>query len=291
MRRRWLLIAASLCVVAVMPGRALANPITIRNAAINIQVNSDSSINGTSPRTGDGTATADGYVIAGNATVSEPGGTAGGAVTLSAEGPSLHGSLDFTIDSTSNGLWQVFGQSEIDAMDVFTFGGPSGPLEFAYTFELTGSEKLVNTPAGQCTVYPPINVGEQAYATASFVLGPISQSFTASACDEASANRSISGTFTTVAGDGFEFYEALALTSDLFSSTPGSYESIVDVSHTAQLFLAPVTPGAFYTTASGNDYSRNVVDPTPVPEPASLTLLGAGLAAIGVRRRQQSFRG
>lgn len=57
----------------------------------------------------------------------------------------------------------------------------------------------------------------------------------------------------------------------------------VDARNSLDLFADPV--GSFnYSTASGQTYLST---PTPVPEPASVLLLGAGLAAIGVRYRRR----
>jgi hypothetical protein len=58
----------------------------------------------------------------------------------------------------------------------------------------------------------------------------------------------------------------------------------VDASHTLQLFADPV--GNYtYETTSGNNFLSGAA-PVPVPEPATLFILGSGLGWLGYRRRR-----
>lgn len=61
----------------------------------------------------------------------------------------------------------------------------------------------------------------------------------------------------------------------------------IDASHTAQMFLDPITPGITLVAESGHDYSISAV-----PEPATWLTLLAGVATLGAvlrrRRRQES---
>ncbi|WP_245591345.1 PEP-CTERM sorting domain-containing protein [Derxia gummosa] len=60
----------------------------------------------------------------------------------------------------------------------------------------------------------------------------------------------------------------------------------LDASHTARLFLDPLTSGVTLDALSGHDYSINAV--APVPEPGSLAMLGFGLGGLGwVARRRR----
>jgi hypothetical protein len=54
----------------------------------------------------------------------------------------------------------------------------------------------------------------------------------------------------------------------------------VNFNDTASFFLDLLTPDAGLSSASGLDYST----PSPTPEPATLTLLGATLAGLGLAR-------
>jgi hypothetical protein len=56
----------------------------------------------------------------------------------------------------------------------------------------------------------------------------------------------------------------------------------IDAGHTGRMFLDSLTEGVSLTTASGASYS------TPVPEPSTILLLGAGLVGLVVWRRKHA---
>jgi hypothetical protein len=73
------------------------------------------------------------------------------------------------------------------------------------------------------------------------------------------------------------------------SARAGS-SAYVDASHTLRLLIDPTTNDFFYSTLSGNSY-LSAATPAAVPEPASLLLLGSGIAGMAAkvrkRRKQQ----
>jgi hypothetical protein len=266
--------------------------LTITSAGIFVSLNNSHQVASVQQFPADGTSTSEGYELAGSVDSSgflPSGGTASGTMFVGETSGQLHGGLDFQIDLTAGApsLWQVFGSGSITARDALLFQGPSelAQLQFRYTLSLASDQSI---PSGPCTDLPfAINAGTKAIATGSLTIGEtlVRQSVTGSACTESSTNVLATGLFSVNRGYTLNVDSTLQLISNITQSGAGLSESIVDAGHTMKFFIDPVTDGAFYTSASGNDY--RTLEASPVPEPASLFLLGGGLMALGRARKRK----
>ena len=88
-------------------------------------------------------------------------------------------------------------------------------------------------------------------------------------------------TFTAPAS--YDILEVLLLGVTVFGRPSASFSA--DLSHTGHFYLDPITPGATYTTASGNLYLTPPLADVPEPATALLRLVAAPALAFMRRRR------
>lgn len=93
-------------------------------------------------------------------------------------------------------------------------------------------------------------------------------------------------TFSSKVGDAIDVSSSMSVTTSARSGywgnsyLGGSQSAFIDASHTARMFLDPITPGITLVADSGHDYSVSAV-----PEPATWSLLLGGLGLLAARRR------
>lgn len=161
--------------------------------------------------------------------------------------------------------------------DEWTVTGGSGTIEVVWS--LDGSITL-DAPASvctNCTVDPGSVTYSSLFGASSISSGAsLIDTFTQSGAGTLSVNTTGSLFINYVSGQtfgaGFRLNGGL---SDEF------YGGSLDFLNTALLTAIILPAGATLTTASGEEY--NVVNPQPIPEPATVLLLASGLACLGRR--------
>ena len=94
----------------------------------------------------------------------------------------------------------------------------------------------------------------------------------------------ISFIVSILAGTSSVWESSFYAEAQVFNPALGSGSANIDALNTAHTYFTVFTPDASLQWASGHDYAV----PTPgAPEPATLTLLGLGLAGLGYSRRRQ----
>lgn|GEM_PF-4631735 len=166
--------------------------------------------------------------------------------------------------------------SVAERADEFHVLPPSGASwSFLATLEWSG------TSSGSCgstsSAFCVVNVTNKLLSDSSFPQS-IDNSFYYDSSDPAH-NVPPAGTHTVQKIWTFTGPSSFGLTEELILgvsvSAFGAVASFAgDLGHTGHFYLDPITPGAIYTTDSGNLYLA------PVPEPASWTLLAAGALAV-----------
>jgi hypothetical protein len=180
-----------------------------------------------------------------------------------------HGSASISADGVSVGSAAVSGGGTVQWGDTLTIVSGSLPLGTTVILEgtLTLHRTLVGSPGTTASVL----------ATGPFGLS-IGDSLTAP-----NATQSVSAIFPTTVGASLEVSGAMTWGTNGAAFAGAPVSASVDASNTARFSLAVLTPGASYSSASGETYA--------IPEPATgaLGLMAMAILALFSRGRLPGF--
>lgn len=193
--------------------------------------------------------------------------------------------------------------------DILTIGknfSPDTPLKFQVTLDLTGSLYSQSQPLEHFpgTIGSGSYASAQSYLAVSDISGLGSLTNNQSICQNSQNGKTspckqiafgnFSGVLVTHPGDHIMINDVLSLSADASGAggiySCGQYDCFESVSATATSYFldtslftfTPITPGAFYTSASGTVYSGTQGGIAATPEPSALALFGTGVLLMGV---------
>ncbi len=258
----------------------------------------------------------DGIVSASNVLSKSASGSTGKNPAITGSGSATENGLvnmgAIHLESTASAVGAGSGNGSAWGVwsDILTIGNHSAsyaPLQFQVTLDLTGFLDAQSQPLQHSSYGSVSDAGAQSYLTVNdigFGTGFLTntQSIclrsqngkTSSPCKH-TAFANFSGTLITYPGDHITISDVLYLfagvdgSSDIygcgvnqscFESASGAATSyFLD---TSLFTFTPITPGAFYTSASGTVYSGSQGGISATPEPSTWALFGTGILLMGM---------
>jgi hypothetical protein len=224
----------------------------------------------------------------------------------------LHGSASASFDTGSEfedpGA-QAEAAFDLYAYDTFYIGGTQGAVEqFQYALTLNGSAQgYTNGIADASLSYGGLGLFSNANWTDFGSVSPLSSCSPNGAgyaapdgnpCGridsinlnmDSPASQTLYGILTLVGGSTVQLGELLWARPSVGEGVT-SQSAVFDASNTGFFTLAPITPGASFTTASGLSYAQSPEIAGAVPEPSTWALMLLGFGAIGLRMRRRKLR-